>query len=103
MAAALGIPVVVGCQHVTDHVVDGDLIIVDGRNGLVVIRPDEQTLDQYKQDIERLLNRKIERREIEDFEATHIVPESKPVNSAKKKQKKTTSSSSIKRFVSKSK
>ncbi len=54
MAAALGIPVVVGCQHVTDHVDDGDLIIVDGRNGLVVIRPDEQTLDQYKQDIERM-------------------------------------------------
>jgi phosphotransferase system enzyme I (PtsI) len=54
MAAALGIPVVVGCQHVTDHVDDGDLIIVDGRNGLVVIRPDEKTLGQYEQDIERM-------------------------------------------------
>ncbi len=54
MAAALGIPVVVGCQHVTEHVDDGDQIIVDGKSGLVIIRPDRQTLEQYEQDIKRI-------------------------------------------------
>ncbi len=54
MAAALGIPVVVGCQHVTEHVDDGDQIIIDGKNGLVIIRPDRQTLEQYEQDIKRI-------------------------------------------------
>ncbi len=62
-----------------------------GRAGVSGIAISLVSADEAKQlqDIERLLNRKIERREIEDFEATHIVPESKPVNSAKKKQKKT--------------
>ncbi len=72
MAAALGIPVVVGCQHVTDHVDDGDLIIVDGRNGLVVIRPDEQTLDQYKQDIERMGTYQLALREAAPLESVTL-------------------------------
>ncbi len=44
MAAALGLPVVVGCQRLSLQVSDGDEIIVDGRTGVVVVRPDEETL-----------------------------------------------------------
>lgn len=54
VAAALGIPVVVGCQRVTRQVNDGDQVIVDGKSGLVIIRPDADTLAEYELNIERL-------------------------------------------------
>ncbi len=54
VAAALGIPVVVGCQRMTTYVEEGDPVIVDGRNGLVIIEPDEKTLRQYEQDMKRM-------------------------------------------------
>lgn len=54
VAAALGIPVVVGCQRLTRHVSEGDTIIVDGKSGIVVIRPDEETVAEYRRNIERI-------------------------------------------------
>jgi phosphotransferase system enzyme I (PtsI) len=54
VAAALGIPVVVGCQRVSQSVNDGDLIIVDGKNGIVIVRPDATTQEQYERDIKRI-------------------------------------------------
>jgi phosphotransferase system enzyme I (PtsI) len=53
MAAALGIPVVVGCQSLKQHVRDNDELIMDGDAGLVVVRPTPETLEQYQRDIER--------------------------------------------------
>jgi phosphotransferase system enzyme I (PtsI) len=54
IAAALGIPVVVGCQRVTARVEDGDPLIVDGKAGLVIVRPDEETVRRYEASIRRL-------------------------------------------------
>lgn len=54
VAAALGIPIIVGCQRVTRQVNDGDRVILDGKNGLVIVRPDTETLAEYEQSIERL-------------------------------------------------
>ena len=54
VAAALGIPVVVGCQRVTQHIQDGDQIIVDGKSGVVITSPDAETLEQYRHDIDRI-------------------------------------------------
>jgi phosphoenolpyruvate-protein phosphotransferase (PTS system enzyme I) len=54
VAAALGIPVVVGCQRLTHHVSEGDTIIVDGKSGIVVIRPDQETIAEYRRNIERM-------------------------------------------------
>ncbi len=54
VAAALGIPVVVGCQRVSQSVNDGDQIIVDGKTGVVILRPDAETIAQYEKDVERL-------------------------------------------------
>jgi phosphotransferase system enzyme I (PtsI) len=53
VAAALGIPVVVGCKELTSIVDDGEQVIIDGSAGVVVTRPDAETLDHYRQDIER--------------------------------------------------
>jgi phosphotransferase system enzyme I (PtsI) len=53
VAAALGIPIVVGCQRLTQHVNDGDTIVVDGKTGVVIIRPDRETLEHYQRDVRR--------------------------------------------------
>ncbi len=47
VARALGIPAVVGLGAITAEIVAGDLLIVDGSTGAVVINPDEETLDSY--------------------------------------------------------
>ncbi|MHC4776259.1 MAG: phosphoenolpyruvate--protein phosphotransferase [Planctomycetota bacterium] len=68
VAAALGIPVVVGCQHVTEHVDDDDQVVIDGKNGLVIIRPDAETLEQYEQDVVRMGTFQLELREAAPLE-----------------------------------
>ncbi len=49
MAKALDIPAVVGLEQATATVRTGDILIVDGRNGDVIVNPDKATLSQYKQ------------------------------------------------------
>jgi len=47
VARALGIPAVVGLGTVTAEVLAGDLLIIDGKSGTVVVDPDADTLDSY--------------------------------------------------------
>ncbi|MFA5200094.1 MAG: phosphoenolpyruvate--protein phosphotransferase [Candidatus Omnitrophota bacterium] len=54
MAKSLEIPAVVGLETVTSKVNPGDLIIVDGTSGVVIIDPDEETLSSYRQKLESL-------------------------------------------------
>jgi phosphotransferase system enzyme I (PtsI) len=68
VASALGIPVVVGCQRVTQHVEEGDTIVVDGKHGLVIIEPDTETLRQSEADIERMGSIRLELREFAPLE-----------------------------------
>jgi len=49
VARALGIPAVVGLNDVTAEASGGDLVIIDGNRGLVVIDPDENALKQARQ------------------------------------------------------
>lgn len=49
MAQSLKIPAVVGLESVTRRVQDGDLLIVDGYNGEVIVSPDEATVTIYKE------------------------------------------------------
>ncbi len=49
VARALGIPAVVGLNDVTAEVSGGDLVIIDGNRGVVVIDPDEHTIQEYEQ------------------------------------------------------
>ncbi len=48
MAQALGIPAVVGVELVTEQTGVRDTVIVDGNEGLVIIRPDDITLREYE-------------------------------------------------------
>ena len=49
LAHALQIPAVVGLESVTDLVEDGDLLIVDGNTGDVVIHPDDSDIIRYQE------------------------------------------------------
>lgn len=47
LAREYGIPAVIGIRNATDLIGDGDEIIVDGFTGLVVVRPNDATLQSY--------------------------------------------------------
>ncbi|MBU4252609.1 MAG: phosphoenolpyruvate--protein phosphotransferase [Candidatus Omnitrophica bacterium] len=54
MAKSLEIPAVVGLETVTAKVNAGDILIVDGSMGIVIINPDEEALRNYQQKLEKL-------------------------------------------------
>jgi phosphotransferase system enzyme I (PtsI) len=54
MAKSLEIPAVVGVQEVTAKIKTGDILIVDGSSGVVIINPDEETLQAYQQEEQKL-------------------------------------------------
>ncbi len=49
MARSLEIPAVLGLQDITKALKNGDIVIVDGTNGEVIINPDDAVLADYKQ------------------------------------------------------
>ena len=68
MARSLEIPAVVACKTITEEVKDGDLIVLDGIEGTVMINPDEATVKEYetkraefvayKEELKKLVNEK---------------------------------------------
>lgn len=64
LAQGLEIPAVVGLKDITDHVSTGDLVIVDGNEGLVIINPTMVVLENYRKAREIQL---AEFRELEKF------------------------------------
>jgi phosphoenolpyruvate-protein phosphotransferase (PTS system enzyme I) len=52
MARGMALPAVVGIGRFLDDVAPGDLVIVDGDRGQVVIRPDEATVARYREEAE---------------------------------------------------
>ena len=54
MAKSLEIPAVVGVEEVTLKIKPGDTLIVDGYMGIVIVNPDEETLNNYRQEDQRL-------------------------------------------------
>jgi len=48
MAQALELPAVMGLESATDQVEDGDLLILDGNTGDVIINPDDIEINNYK-------------------------------------------------------
>jgi phosphotransferase system enzyme I (PtsI) len=52
VAEALEIPAVVGTGSFLTQVSGGDLVIIDGNKGLVILRPDEETIARYRHEVE---------------------------------------------------
>jgi phosphotransferase system enzyme I (PtsI) len=48
MARSLNIPSIVALHHARDLIRDGELIIIDGTLGVVIVNPDQDTLAEYK-------------------------------------------------------
>jgi phosphotransferase system enzyme I (PtsI) len=48
MARSLEIPAVVGMGDITSAVKDGDILIVDGVEGVVILNPDQETIQKYE-------------------------------------------------------
>lgn len=69
MATALEIPAVVGLKNVTGVVKPGEMLIVDGYEGIVIINPDEAILEKYKDKMGEILREKEGLAHLKDEEA----------------------------------
>ncbi|MFH1440700.1 MAG: phosphoenolpyruvate--protein phosphotransferase [Candidatus Omnitrophota bacterium] len=56
MAKSLEIPAVVGLEEATTKIKTGELLIVDGSMGVVIVSPDEDTLRIYQEEDKKLKN-----------------------------------------------
>lgn len=54
VARALGIPAVVGLGAITADVFGGDMVIIDGNSGIVIVRPDDETLATYQSKVKSI-------------------------------------------------
>jgi phosphotransferase system enzyme I (PtsI) len=48
LARSLGIPAVLGVKEITGAVQNGDLLVLDGTDGLIIVRPSEELLEEYR-------------------------------------------------------
>ena len=69
VAQALEIPAVVGVGSFLTDVSGGDIVIIDGDAGLIIIRPDEGTLEVYRHKLERAHEIAVKLLELRDLEA----------------------------------
>lgn len=69
MAKTLGIPAVVGLKDATLRIQNQDYIIVDGRKGLVIIHPTEETKASYRNMRSRMLKFRGQFEDIKDLPA----------------------------------
>jgi len=69
VAQALEIPAVVGVGSFLTEVSGGDTIIIDGDSGLIIIRPDDETLNVYRHKLERAREIAIKLLELRDLDA----------------------------------
>ena len=54
IANSMGIPAVVGLENITHETVSGDLMVVNGYSGVVIVNPDEVTITEHKKYEKRL-------------------------------------------------
>lgn len=69
VAKGMEIPAVVGVGRFLTDVSVGDVLIVDGHNGRVVLDPDEETLARYRREVERQRSVTAELRLLKDVPA----------------------------------
>lgn len=59
MARSIGIPTVVGVGDISEFVLDGTVVIVDGFEGRIILNPSDELLELYKEKSERHEENKI--------------------------------------------
>jgi phosphotransferase system enzyme I (PtsI) len=63
------IPTVVGLKNITSLANNGDTLIIDGNQGMVIINPDKQTLESYQHEYEIELHERTELEKLHDLPA----------------------------------
>ncbi|MDE0734938.1 MAG: phosphoenolpyruvate--protein phosphotransferase [Pirellulaceae bacterium] len=76
IAQGLEIPAVVGIGSFLTEIAGGDLVIIDGDHGTVILDPDEQTLQRYQQDVEDHRTLEIQLDELRELPAETLDQES---------------------------
>lgn len=69
VARAMGIPAVVGLGNLTAEVSGGDLVIIDGNRGVVIINPDEQAIAEHREFLVRLNRLETQMQAVRDLPA----------------------------------
>ncbi len=69
VAAALEIPAVIGTGPFLTDVSGGDVVIIDGDQGLVILQPDEETIARYRHEAEEHLSRAAQLESLRDLPA----------------------------------
>jgi phosphotransferase system enzyme I (PtsI) len=60
VARAMGIPAVVGMGNLTSEVTGGDIVIIDGTRGMVIVNPDPDQLAEYREDAKKIVAMELE-------------------------------------------
>ncbi|MCK4957127.1 MAG: phosphoenolpyruvate--protein phosphotransferase [Candidatus Cloacimonetes bacterium] len=69
IARSMSLPTVVGIDHVVEQAKQGEIVIVDGNEGKIILDPDEKTLIYYREIWKKEEQKKIELQEIIDVVA----------------------------------
>src|SRR3954464_8847285 len=72
VARSLGIPAIVGLHHAFQTISEGEMLIVDGERGLLVVNPDSLVLAEYR---ERQTELKAERQRLKRLKKTRAATE----------------------------
>lgn len=70
VAEALEIPAIVGTGPFLADVSGGEMVIIDGDKGLVILQPDEETLAHYRQEVEQNRSAAVRLEALRDLPAT---------------------------------
>ncbi|EFK97136.1 Phosphoenolpyruvate-protein phosphotransferase, partial [sediment metagenome] len=69
MARSLEIPAVVGLKNATGRVLDGDTVIVNGDEGLVIVNPAPEEIERFQKAKDKIINREKELYKLKDLPA----------------------------------
>jgi phosphotransferase system enzyme I (PtsI) len=72
MARSMHIPAVVGLKTVSEDLENGDYVLIDGFNGMVILNPTEQTLFEYGQLVRKQVSLEEKLREVVDQPAVTL-------------------------------
>ncbi|MDR2580926.1 MAG: phosphoenolpyruvate--protein phosphotransferase [Fibromonadaceae bacterium] len=68
LARSMQMPAVMGLVNLSESINDGDLLIIDGTNGIVIVNPDKSDISKYKKQIEVFQNQKLQLFTMRDLE-----------------------------------
>ena len=54
VARSLDVPAVVGLHDATENINDSDVLIIDGFNGIVIVNPSDEQVEEYKNKLDKL-------------------------------------------------